>query len=288
MKSYIYLIALFLFAACEKDISVNYAKPPTQLVVEGHIEQGYPPYVIITHNLDIYSQLDTNSIKELTVSKALVEVSDGFRKVYLTEVRYGNESVYVANNMIGEVGKTYKLRIKTGTYELFASTYLPKPIPLDSVRFSPIKGNDSLGLLKCFLKDPDTLGNYYRYFVKRLGKDNVDFVTKNLNSNGTVFEDKVINGQQFDFEIDRPPSQTEESDPNESSKYKGYFKRGDVIVFKWCTLDKDHFEFWRTLQRSQNSAGNPFSSPQDVKSNIIGGLGIWGAYGASYDTLVVE
>ena len=36
------------------------------------------------------------------------------------------------------------------------------------------------------------------------------------------------------------------------------------------------------------SSGNPFSAPTTVTTNIEGGgLGVWGGYGATYDTLIL-
>jgi hypothetical protein len=57
---------------------------------------------------------------------------------------------------------------------------------------------------------------------------------------------------------------------------------------KWCTIDKAHFQFWQTMERSNNSNGNPFAAPVSIKSNISNGLGVWGGYGASYDTIIAK
>ncbi|MBK7223573.1 MAG: DUF4249 family protein [Saprospiraceae bacterium] len=42
-------------------------------------------------------------------------------------------------------------------------------------------------------------------------------------------------------------------------------------------LDKVHFDFWKTRDFAANSGG-PFSSYTRIKTNINGGLGIWGGY----------
>ena len=28
-----------------------------------------------------------------------------------------------------------------------------------------------------------------------------------------------------------------------------YFKKGDTVMIKLCTMDKAHFDFWQTLER---------------------------------------
>ena len=95
-----------------------------------------------------------------------------------------------------------------------------------------------------------------------------------------VFDDNLINGQTFDFTLDRGFNPTEEF---EELPY-GYFLRGDTVILKWCTIDYPTYNFWRTLEFDSGTDG-PFSSATIVQTNITGGLGIWCGYGVSYDTL---
>ena len=69
-----------------------------------------------------------------------------------------------------------------------------------------------------------------------------------------------------------------------------YFNIGDTVSIKFCTIDKDHYEFWNTFQDEVLNTVNPFASSLSViKSNIQGdGLGIWGGYGVSYYTLIIK
>ena len=99
----------------------------------------------------------------------------------------------------------------------------------------------------------------------------------------SVFDDALINGTSFDFPLDRGIDRNIDSTFNNY----GYFNRGDTIIVKWSAIDKSHFDFWRTLEFELGSTGNPFASPVKVQSNVVGGLGIWGGYSSSYDTLVV-
>jgi hypothetical protein len=52
-------------------------------------------------------------------------------------------------------------------------------------------------------------------------------------------------------------------------------------------MDRQSFEFWSSYQDEVLNSTNPFaSSLSDVRSNIEGdGLGIWGGYGVSVDTV---
>jgi hypothetical protein len=46
---------LFFLSSCTKDITVSLPHQEDQITVEGHIETGVPPYVILTKSSDFYS-----------------------------------------------------------------------------------------------------------------------------------------------------------------------------------------------------------------------------------------
>ena len=67
-----------------------------------------------------------------------------------------------------------------------------------------------------------------------------------------------------------------------------FFDKGDTVTLKVCNIDKATFDFWRTMEYTYASVGNPFSSPTRVISNIHGGgLGYFGGYAAQYRTLII-
>ena len=60
-----------------------------------------------------------------------------------------------------------------------------------------------------------------------------------------------------------------------------------TIVIKFCTIDLPHFNFWESFEIAAFNEGNPFSAPATINSNIQGGgIGVWGGYGVTYDTLI--
>ena len=149
---------------------------------------------------------------------------------------------------------------------------------------------DSLGFIWAHLTDPPAPGNYYRWFAKRInhypGTDTVkdaDFIAPI----GSAFEDRFFNGKSFNFFYERGMI------PNSNKKddfgvERNYFKRGDTIAVRFTTIDRANFEFWRDEETQVSSNGNPFANAAPIKSNINGGLGILGAYGVSYDTVIAK
>lgn len=274
-----------LLSSCERDITVNLPQAEVEIVVEGYIVSGQKPTVHVTRSAPYFSPIDSASLISYLVRDAIVTVSDGSVTDTLDEtfdLSLSNPFVYVARNLVGENGKNYFLTVKADGKTLTAITQIPYAVPLDSVWFKIDGNKDSLGYAWAHLTDPDTLGNGYRWFAKRLGKDD-DFIPPN----GSVFDDKFINGKSFDFGYNRGevPNSDAIDDINEES---GYFKRGDTIAVKFCTIDRGHFIFWRSVETQASNNGNPFGSPAPIEGNIQGGLGIWGGYGVSYDTIYAQ
>ena len=61
MQKYIRYILFFtvcIIAACEKEIDLKVPNPKDAFVVEGHIENGVPPYVLLTRNAAFYGNLN--------------------------------------------------------------------------------------------------------------------------------------------------------------------------------------------------------------------------------------
>ncbi len=272
-----------LFQSCEKDITVDLPEPESRIVVEGYITPGVSAYVFISRSVAYFAPVDSASLVSSAVKGALVTLSDGTSTDTLVELAPDIGYLYISPNMTGEVGKTYSLNIVTSDGKTVSSTTtIPALVPLDSIWFKPQNETDSLGWTWARLSDPGSAVNNYRWFAKRLGKDN-DFIAPI----GSVLEDKFFNGLSFDFAYNRgkAPNSLAEDDNNEE---EGYFKKGDTIVVKFASITKESFDFWRSAETQSSSNGNPFGSPAPLKGNIEGGIGIWEGYSFSLDTTIAE
>jgi hypothetical protein len=53
-------------------------------------------------------------------------------------------------------------------------------------------------------------------------------------------------------------------------------------------IDKATYDFWRTMEYSYYSIGNPFSTTTKVINNISNGaLGYFGGYASQYRTIII-
>ena len=303
------LIVAFTLSNCEREITVDLPDHNEKIVVEGSIESGSPPIVYLSRNFPYFGSFDLAAFQSNFVKGAEIVISDGIKTATLDEICWstlsdlerqifaeaaGIDLEFVPEDfdfclytffdfepeIIGEYGKTYTMNITTAEGEnLFAQTTIPNPAPLDSVWYEPHNNPEADTLWRVYMQinDPDTLGNYYRYYTQQ----NDEPLYPGLNS---VFDDLLINGLSLPVPIDRAQPQGSEF---EFETY-GYFKTGDTVRVRWDAIDQQTYTFWADLERLANSAG-PFSSSTKVNFNIEGGIGIWAGYAISTnETFVIE
>ena len=285
--TYLFLILAF---ACTKEVEIELPEAEEKFVVEGWIEQNQFPIVILTKNAPYFDVFDTTTLMEMFIDEAIITVSDGsFTEhldftINLQNLVNGDWPLvyFIGDSLKGEVGKTYTLRVEVEGKILTALTTIPSPVSTDSLWFEVDEGQDSLGYLWGSYSDDPNMANYFRFFTKRLGRDNVYVPTL-----GSVVEDKYFSGDTLEFSLMRGiPSYTDETVYDDEEL--GYYRLGDTVVFRLCAIDQQHYFFWRTAEQEIMMGQNPFASPVRIRSNIEGGLGVWGGYGAHYDTLICQ
>lgn len=310
------LLMTVLLTACEKDITVDLPTTEPRLVVEGTIETGQPPFIILTRTQSYFAPTSVQSLSDIYVTDGVMTIFDGVTTHTLDKLCSGSlteEQLQLAaeatgidinllrqvnicawtkldGTLLGEVGRTYRLDIQADGKSISSTTTIPSVIALDSLWFKLAEqdpGDDSLGLIWARLADPDTLGNAYRWFAKRLnaGPDGQPKDDPFIAPLFSVFEDKFVNGLTFDFNFVRG-SQAFSSADDDNNAESGLFKRGDTVAVKFVSLGNKEFEFYNSFANNVASAGDLFSNPANAVGNIEGGLGIWAGYAASLDTVI--
>lgn len=291
MKYMGYFFILLFFTACEKAIDIQPLSQKPLLVVDGTIEDGKPPFIVLSTSLNYFDKIDPKILIASNVTDAKVSVSDGVTAAQLKEYRQplggGYSLVYYSSDtsdretaIIGQQGKTYKLQIEYNNMQYTSVTTIPVVAKtVDSLWWKPAPGtNDTTKVVVMGkLTDPKGYGNYIRYFTK---VNSQPFLPGALSVYDDQFTDGTIYEYPMDQGIDRnnPPGQ----------KDYGFFERGDTITAKLANIDKATFDFWRTLEFSYQSIGNPFSSPVKVLGNVSNGaLGAFCGYGVQYKTIII-
>lgn len=281
---------LFLLSSCEKAISFKLDSTQPSLVVEASIENNQPPIVILSSSFDYFSTISPDILAASFVHNAVITVSNGNKTQQLKEYFYtspANLKVYYysvdsanpASAFTGTLNTSYQLNIQVNGKTYTASTTIPALAKkVDSLwwKKAPDNPDSAKVVLVGKATDPPGYGNYIRYFTKV----NSDPFFPGLNS---VFDDQVVDGTTYTVDIDRGINRNEKID----MKDYNFFNRGDTITLKFANIDKATFDFWRTMEYSYQSIGNPFSSPTKVLGNVNGALGYFGGYAAQYTTIIV-
>jgi hypothetical protein len=288
--AFLAIMALFI-TACEKTISFAPDNADPSLVVEATIENGEPPLVILTTSLDYFSEITPELLVGSFVRNAEVSISNGAKthrlKEYEIQVAVGLSVFYYSidssslnTSFVGEFATDYTLTITANGKNYVANTRIPALTKrIDSLwwKNAPKPEDSSRAVIMVKTTDPPGLGNYIRYFTR---VNNGDFFP-GLNS---VFDDQIIDGKTYSIQVDRGIDRNAEFDLDEYA----FYDKGDTVTLKLTNIDKATFDFWRTMEYSYSSIGNPFSSPTKVLGNISGGaLGYFGGYSADYKTIVI-
>jgi hypothetical protein len=271
-----------MFFSCTKEIQIEYPKTEKQLVVEGYIEQGKYPIVFLTKSSPYFEKIDSANIAELIASFAKVTVScDGIEDV-LT-LRYNSDYFpayyYEGTSILGEIGKSYTLKIELSGKTYTSTTKIVNPVPIDAFSIIKLKDNDIQKFIDIHFKDPAFNPNFYRVYVKRIGKDST-FYPSYLST----FSDFGFDGKPFTYEV--VPSYS----PIISTDKDNYFVDGDSVVLKFCTMEESQYNYWKKIEGQIALASNPFGiSSSEPPSTITGGaLGIWAGLSSKYYTIKIK
>ena len=288
--------------SCSKEVKIDIPGFDEQIVIDGSIETGTPAIIFLSNSKDIYAPTDINSYLSGFISGATVTVSNGTITDTLTEICTDNlpagfESIaaaffglpieqlvnlhlcaYVSTGIVGEVGKTYSLKVLYNDKIYTSSTKIENPTALDNLFWREQANLPGYGFSWAKITDSPIMGDAYRWEVKNLGDL---FYSKPFQP---FTDDRFYNGKTFEFSVENPMSFKDQTIENQ---YKGYYKLGDTIVVKFSKLGKKEYQFFEKKYNQIYSGGNPFATPTNIPTNIEGGaLGIWAGFSPWYDTLI--
>ena len=287
----LFLPGLFFLLSCEKAVKFTLAQQMPKLVVEATLEDSRYPLVYLTTSQDFFSRISIQELSQSFVHDAEISITTGSYTQKLKEYSqqaengymfyyYTVDSLHEVQTFKGELGKSYSMKIVANGKEYTAATTIPMLAKqIKSLYFETnVDKNDSTKVaLFARFTDPPGLGNYIRYFTKVNDKP----FYPGLNS---VYDDQIIDGKSYNIQIEQGVDRNNTIDVNNYA----FFHKGDTITIKLCNIDKGVYEFWKTMEYSYSSIGNPFSSPTKVIGNINNGaLGYFGGYAVQYSSIII-
>ncbi|MBD0287703.1 MAG: DUF4249 domain-containing protein [Flavisolibacter sp.] len=285
-----WILLSIVLISCEKGVDFKLDQKPDVLVVDASIENDTPPVVVLTKSLGYFSQISSEIVTNSFVHNADIFISNGQKTQKLKEhvvspdatfkaYYYTIDSSNLNNAFLGQLNSSYSLRIVTEGKEYEATTTIPNITKrIDSLWWKPVIGAKDTAQVSVLVKatDPKGFGDYIRYWTKRNSEPFLPAFT-------SAFDDLFIDGTTYELELEPGIDRNREYKEGEQS-----FRRGDTVVFKISNIDKATFDFWRTMEYTYASVGNPFSSPIKVLGNISNGaLGYFGGYASQYHTLII-
>jgi hypothetical protein len=283
------VVCVVIIVGCEKEIDFELENQPKKLVVEAIIENEQPPVVYLSTSLNYFSKITPDILAKSFAHGADVFISNGTLTHKLKEYSvpvapgysvyyYSTDSSSPATAFVGKLKQQYSLKISWQGKEYTSTTSIPDITRrIDSVWWVTNANLDSNKVLVMVrATDPPGYGDYIRYYTKR----NREPFFPGYNS---VYDDLFIDGTTYELQVEPGFDRNNPIDIE-----KRLFSRGDTLILKLSNIDKATFDFWRTMEYSYQSVGNPFATPVKVLGNISNGaLGYFGGYASQYRTLII-
>ncbi len=268
---FLFVSSLFL-SGCgdlEKDILVDLPEYENQIVLEAYLEPGKPFRLLLTNSASYFApfpQEEDQFLQSILLQDATVSITYNNEVIELTnQFSFDAETGKLFNyfnqrNVPEDYEKSFDLQVTTPTGEtIMATTKILPVVPIDSTLIFFDEDQDTLARAETYLTDDGDTHNFYRRTVHLGSLENEaeqDFVTDDV-----FFEtEKFFFGTAPDYTI------------------------GDTLIFTIYHIDQDYFQFWRSVQLSILSNGNPFGQPSPIISNLGGTANAIGVFtGLSYD-----
>jgi len=304
MKSLLAIVVTAVLIGCATPVEPDQEIFIEEVVVEGYIEAGpgaNPPFVLLSRSTAFLDSISIDNINDAIIRDALVYIEDGQESYELTAICLGELDIALAamireqlrlppsssidpcvyldlsNSLTPVPGGIYKLTIEVDDRTITGTATIPEFVALE--RFSWTAAPGTVGpqyrQLMTSISDPADTLDYYRYLTSI---DDGPY----LAGLASVTDDALFDGQSFEFVLQKsePPGE-------EFTNEYGLYEVGDSVGIRWMTLDEQHFDFWNTLEFSRANQG-PFAGYTRVRSNISGGIGIWGGAHVDIYNLIVE
>lgn len=281
MRQHLWPYLLTLLTACLYACDgMTLPENEEQLVVEGYIDDGGFPVVMVTTSMPVNTDSHSlDSLQDHLLRWAKVTVSDDEHEVILTGMvnnSYFPPFIYTTSRLRGQAGKCYKLTVEYKDFLATAETTIPPRPSLDSIVVRP-SGIDSLcQIAACFTDNPDER-NYYKAFV-RMGRYGKQWLSCYLG----IVSDEVFNGYT-EMPINKGELATQRDE------YTPYFNYNDTITIKFAQIDSVAYRFWNDYENHFSFNRNPLLRySKSLQSNIKGGLGCWYGCGAVTHSLILS
>lgn len=267
---------LAITTSCTERISMDLDSSYTRLVVYGEITTDTMAHkVYLSKSADYFSNKPVEKI-----SGAQVSISDGVTTTVLMENATEPGTYETPSTFYGVPGRTYRLLVEhvdlIGDGKFVsdsASSYLPAPVPIDSIQVAKEELYSDGWAIKLFAKDPKEQENFYAFKAYINGKLDTDTLSNHTSTDDRFFNGKVTNGVIVFFfeELDK-------------------IKNNDTVTLEMMSVNKNYMDFIVSVQTAVQGSNPLFSGPPaNIYTNFKNGaLGFFAAYAPTRKSTIVK
>ena len=245
--------------SCEKIVNIDLNSSSPHIVIEGSISDQPGPYII---KLSQTVNFNVSNVFPPIVGANIVMSDNLGNTELLIESLPGT---YITSGLQGVPGRTYTLTVKTGGKEYVSTSTMPDPVNIDSLSLqNQIFGNNQMKVISVLFKDSANVKNYYRFIEVRNG------VQQKFTF---LYDDRLQDGSQIT-----------------SSLFAGEdtLRTGDSVLVLLQCIDKNVFDYFRTIRQASGGGGPQATSPANPLSNISNGaLGYFNAYAVRSKLIII-
>ena len=270
MKKLALYCFLIFISSCTLDKVIDLELPPYQpkTVLECYIEEGKPYQLLLTKSISYFDSLFpvVNRAFVTVTHKGIIDTLKYFPTGVIDTVSYKFYLNASKNVVKFDYDSPYDLYIKEENgEEIRSSTMMLKPVKIDSIYTTYSSKTEKNVSLFVKFKDDPTRANYYRLIVSLGG-----------------LKYKVKNSDDLYSDLNLTSS-------NLIATVRDRFDKGDTLVITLVHMNKEFYDFNRSVKLAERANGNPFAQPAPIKSNVFGNaIGIFTGYNFDRDTLIVK
>ena len=261
MKKYLFIC--FCFFSCQEEIFIDFNNESSKIVVEGGIEQGMPPYVVLSKNQGYFDEINNETYENLFINDAIVKVwptytiegpndtitlersAESPLPIYSFLPYWSNiippnasEDPFFKNWSIPN--RTYNLLVVWNNQEITSQTTIPNPTPLDClwVEKNEFSDKDFKYDVRAFYNDPINEKNNILIKNRRLEHWKLDSLVQGSREKINVPDifldlidagsDILINGQRFETYFPRKGDADFPTKPFNGKRWKTYNFEGNL------------------------------------------------------------
>ncbi|NGM65356.1 DUF4249 domain-containing protein [Sphingobacterium sp. SGR-19] len=241
VRSYVYILCVLFFSACEEIIEVNLNDADPRVVIEANLSDLQSTQRIRVSKTVAFDE-PVNSVGVTNAVVLVVDSRGGYHNF-----QHENDGNYVARDFTPESGGNYSLYVEVDGESFHSSCYMPVYVDVDSTGIvqENILG-DSYYFATFKFNDPPKMPNYYKYDIA-INNENFGF--------SSVFQDKFNDGLYVTHQV---------------SDLDAELQPGDYIAVRRYCVDEKVFNYWNEYQGTNPGSAAPANPTSNISNNALG------------------